>query len=129
MKKLNRRKFLVNISGIVAANVTGLVNASNLLWPLTPTETEGPFYPLRGQNDKDLDLTQIKGKNGKASGRVVIIELMVRDRSGKGLENAQVDLWQANAAGRYRHLQDKNKSPLDPRSEERRVGKECRSRW
>ncbi len=114
MKKLNRRKFLASISGLVAANLTGLVKASNIAWSLTPTETEGPFYPLRAQKDKDLDLTRIKGESGRASGRVIVIELVVRDQSGKGLENVQVDLWQANAAGRYRHSQDKNKSPLDP---------------
>ena len=36
------------------------------------------------------------------------------DTNGKAIEDVTVDLWQANAAGRYRHPRDRNRAPLDP---------------
>ena len=80
----------------------------------TPSETEGPFYPLLAQKDKDFDLTHIQGRQGTAKGRVILIEGQVLNTDGKPVEDAIVDLWQANAAGRYRHHRDKNRAPLDP---------------
>ena len=89
------------------------LNAKALLLT-TPEETEGPFYPLFVAKDKDFDLTEIKGSEGVASGRQVYIEGRVLDENGLPIENAIVDLWQANSNGRYRHPYDRNPSPLDP---------------
>ena len=80
----------------------------------TPREIEGPFYPVLAQKDKDFDLTQVEGKQGVAKGKTIIIQGQVLDTAGKPVEDVMVDLWQANAAGRYRHPQDPNKAPLDP---------------
>ena len=80
----------------------------------TPSETEGPFYPLLAQKDRDFDLTHIQGRQGVAKGKVIEIVGQVLDTSGKPIEDAIVDLWQANAAGRYRHHRDRNRAPLDP---------------
>ena len=49
-----------------------------------------------------------------AKGRIIIVEGRVLDSGGRPIENATVDLWQANAAGRYRHPRDRNAAPLDP---------------
>ncbi|PZD71289.1 Protocatechuate 3,4-dioxygenase beta chain [Acaryochloris thomasi RCC1774] len=80
----------------------------------TPSEIEGPFYPVMAQKDKDFDLTQIEGKEGKAKGKIITIEGQITDTNGVPLEDATVDLWQANSAGRYRHPRDPNDAPLDP---------------
>lgn len=80
----------------------------------TPPEIEGPFYPLVGVKDKDADLTQIEGKKGVATGRIIFLEGRVLDADGHPLEEAVVDLWQANAAGRYFHPHDPNPAALDP---------------
>lgn len=80
----------------------------------TPSEIEGPFYPIIAQKDKDFDLTKIEGKQGRAKGTIIIIEGRVTDINGEPLEDATVDLWQANSAGRYRHPHDRNQAPLDP---------------
>jgi len=45
---------------------------------------------------------------------VIWIEGEVVDTDGKPVEDALIDLWQANAAGRYRHPHDPNPAPLDP---------------
>ena len=44
----------------------------------------------------------------------ILIEGQVLDTAGTPVEDATVDLWQANAAGRYRHPHDPNPAPLDP---------------
>lgn len=80
----------------------------------TPPEAEGPFYPVLAQKDKDFDLTRIEGQQGSAEGSVIFIEGQVTDTNGRPLEGATVDLWQANAAGRYWHHRDSSKAPLDP---------------
>ena len=80
----------------------------------TPPEIEGPFYPVFAQKDKDFDLTRVEGKQGVAKGKTIIIKGQVLDTDGEPLEDVRVDLWQANAAGRYSHPRDGNEAPLDP---------------
>lgn len=111
MYLMKRRKFLV------FGTTSGLAAASNALGKTpvtaTPKEIEGPFYPVVFQKDKDFDLTQVEGREGKAKGREIIISGQVFDTKGEPVEDATVDLWQANEAGRYRHPHDSNKAPLD----------------
>ncbi|MFD2157808.1 protocatechuate 3,4-dioxygenase [Rubritalea tangerina] len=80
----------------------------------TPPEIEGPFYPVTQQKDKDFDLTQIEGRSEKAKGEVVSLTGKVVDTEGNPIEDAMVEMWQANAAGRYAHPRDTSKAPLDP---------------
>ncbi|MDB9468633.1 protocatechuate 3,4-dioxygenase [Dolichospermum circinale CS-539] len=98
----------------VFGGVLSLFASSAYAGSPTPGEIEGPFYPVFAQKDQDFDLTRIKGKQGVAKGKIIIIQGQVLDTDGQPLENATVDLWQANAAGRYRHPHDSNKAPLDP---------------
>lgn len=80
----------------------------------TPAEVEGPFYPVMDQQDKDFDLTKIEGRQAVADGAHIIIKGRITDVTGNPVENATIDLWQANARGRYRHPRDPNPQPLDP---------------
>lgn len=107
----NRRSFLISmLAGVPLGVFARFVRAQ----PLTPAETEGPFHPLYAQKDTDFDLTRVMGRTGVARGRVIIIQGRVMDANGRPIEGAMVDLWQANAAGRYRHPRDRNRAPLDP---------------
>ena len=90
-----------------------MAGAKDALRP-TPPEVEGPFYPVVAQKDKDFDLTRIEGKTESAKGNVIIIEGRVVDTNGTPVTDATVDLWQANAAGRYAHPHDSSSAPLDP---------------
>lgn len=112
---LDRRKFLTTgAAGSLAAAGAAFGKADgDGAFAKTPSEVEGPFYPIVAQKDKDFDLTQIAGRKGVAEGRQVIIEGTVHDTEGNPVEDATVDLWQANAAGRYRHPHDSNPAPLD----------------
>jgi protocatechuate 3,4-dioxygenase, beta subunit len=80
----------------------------------TPSETEGPFYPVTAQKDMDFDLTRVEGGDGVAQGRIIVVAGRVLDTEGRPIEEATVDLWQANAAGRYRHPRESSDNPLDP---------------
>jgi protocatechuate 3,4-dioxygenase beta subunit len=112
---INRRKFIVTGAAgslAVAGPVLGTPQEGTALSP-TPKEIKGPFYPVIAQKDKDFDLTQIEGQEGVAKGRHIFIVGEVCDTTGAFVEDATIDIWQANAAGKYRHPHDQNPAPLD----------------
>jgi len=116
MKKLPRRTFVGTglLGGIAAALSGDVLGAGATTLRPTPRETEGPFYPVNAQKDKDFDLTIIEGHEQRAKGDVIVIQGRVIDTHGEPIEDATVELWQANAAGRYRHPHDRSRRPLDP---------------
>jgi protocatechuate 3,4-dioxygenase beta subunit len=111
-KNISRRKILG--SGIVVGVASVATAASAGEKKVTPGQTEGPFYPIKPQEDLDADLTRVTGANGVAEGEVIIVEGHVYDENGAPLADALVDVWQANAYGRYAHEKDPNTAPLDP---------------
>jgi len=80
----------------------------------TPLQTIGPFYPAQRPGDRDADLTAIEGKPGKAKGDLLYVTGRVLNPRGEPVRGARLEIWQANAAGRYRHGADENPAPLDP---------------
>jgi len=76
---------------------------------LTPFQTLGPFFDF-GLIIRDGDLVAQPG----AQGRHIVIEGVVRDGAEDVLPDALVEIWQANAAGRYRHPSDDRDQALDP---------------
>lgn len=81
----------------------------------TSAQDLGPFYPVIRPSDHDADLTRVKGRQGTAMGAPINVIGRVVDLQGHPVANAQVDLWQCNAAGRYDHPGDKaNPAALDP---------------
>lgn len=98
---------------IGAGSITSLLSES-VFARITPAQTEGPFYPIRPQADKDVDLTQIKGRGKKADGKTIKVKGRVLNQQGQVLSSALVEIWQANKWGRYNHERDPNRAPLDP---------------
>jgi protocatechuate 3,4-dioxygenase beta subunit len=98
--------------GGVAAALTGPATAKKL--PVTVSQTIGPFYPVSRPLDQDADLTVIRGRRGRPRGQVIEVVGRVLDPDGRPVPRARLDLWQANAAGRYWHPADDNPAPLDP---------------
>jgi len=81
----------------------------------TPAVALGPFYPDRLPADQDADLTVVAGRAGRASGQLLYLSGRVLDTRGRPLPGARLELWQANAHGRYIHSGDSDSSgPLDP---------------
>lgn len=107
---MKRRDFIKR--GLVGGTL-GLITGTSYAARPTPAEIKGPFYPVLAQKDKDFDLTRIQGQPDVAQGAMIVIQGRVVDTDGKPVEDATVDLWQANAAGRYSHPHDSNKAPLD----------------
>jgi protocatechuate 3,4-dioxygenase, beta subunit len=109
---MDRRSFIGK--GIAGGALGGASLASAGQLARTPSQTAGPFYPVVAQKDRDFDLTRIEGRDGIAKGEIIEIEGSVFDTAGEPVEDATVDVWQANAAGRYSHPHDSNPAPLDP---------------
>jgi protocatechuate 3,4-dioxygenase beta subunit len=78
----------------------------------TPTQTEGPFYPLNLPTDTDADLLR-QGTTAYAKGQPCWLDGQVRDTAGQPLAGAVVEIWQCDAAGHYRHPGDGDRADPD----------------
>jgi protocatechuate 3,4-dioxygenase beta subunit len=96
---------------VIGALTARQANSSSIA---TPGQTEGPFYPIQDQSDKDVDLTIVEGRTEHAKGQIINVRGRVLDTKGAVLSNAFVEIWQANTWGRYSHKRDPNNAPLDP---------------
>ena len=67
--------------------------------------------------DQDADLTVIRGSNGRAQGPIIQVMGQARNLAGEPVSDANVEIWQANVFGRYRHASDANPAQLDPNFE------------
>lgn len=72
----------------------------------TPAQTEGPFYPTDWGGDVDNDLVRVIGEEALAQGRITHILGRVLDTSGAPIPGAEIEIWQCDASGIYRHPRD-----------------------
>ncbi|HEX6224689.1 MAG TPA: protocatechuate 3,4-dioxygenase subunit beta [Chryseolinea sp.] len=99
--------------------------------PYKSTILRGPTKPLLPMHDSlrslrapvfgqsviskfDHDLTKNGIVNGEPIGERIVVAGTVSDESGRPVKNTLVEIWQANAAGRYVHKVDQHNAPLDP---------------
>jgi protocatechuate 3,4-dioxygenase beta subunit len=87
--------------------------------PLIPlkqslSELTGPVYGHDSLGALDADLTRNGRKNGEPLGERIIVTGRVLDEDGRPQANTLIEVWQANAAGRYIHKVDQHDAPLDP---------------
>ena len=83
-----------------------------IIIPQTLSELTGPVYPYGSLGPLDNDLTQQHA--GEPIGERIIVDGRVLDEDGRPMPNTLVEIWQANAAGRYAHAVDQHDAPLDP---------------
>lgn len=84
---------------------------------MVPTSSQdlGPFYPIVRPADADADLTRVRGSRGIAVGTPINVMGRVFDARGNAIRGARLELWQANAVGRYAHPGDqRDDAALDP---------------
>ncbi|MEX0806876.1 MAG: protocatechuate 3,4-dioxygenase subunit alpha [Candidatus Binatia bacterium] len=74
----------------------------------TPSQTVGPFYSIGVTRQTTNVLV-----SDAAEGQRIGIEGQILDGDGKPVPDAMVEIWQANAYGRYNHPDDKQEKPLD----------------
>jgi protocatechuate 3,4-dioxygenase beta subunit len=85
-----------------------------VLVPPSLSELTGPLYGESAIGPLDNDLTRNAVVNGEPIGERIIVTGRVLDDAGRPVPNALVEIWQANATGRYRHRVDQHPAPLDP---------------
>lgn len=80
--------------------------------PQTLSELSGPVFGHSDIGATDADLT--KQSAGEPLGERIIVSGRVLDEDARPVRNALIEVWQANAAGRYLHKGDQHDAPLDP---------------
>jgi len=80
--------------------------------PHTLTEVTGPSFAADVVSPASCDLT--RQHHGEPLGERIIVSGRVMDEDGRPVTNTLVEIWQANAAGRYYHDADRHNAPLDP---------------
>jgi len=93
--------------------ISSLANAAASI--KTPAQAEGPFYPVIGQQDKDADMTIVRGREGTALGTEVFLSGSLYDAdTSLPIAGAVVEFWQADAQGTYNHPEDLGNARRDP---------------
>jgi len=95
-----RRGLIVCAAGLVAAK------ASYANLTPTPAQSAGPFYPQVIPADADADLTRIGNGQDVASGEIIEVSGRILSVKGHALPDAVVEIWQADASGRYIDTKD-----------------------
>ena len=80
--------------------------------PQTLSEVTGPAYGHDAPAPTDHDLTRQHAD--EPLGERIIVAGRVVDEDGRPVPETLVEVWQANAAGRYAHAEDRHEAPLDP---------------
>ncbi|HEX2137968.1 MAG TPA: protocatechuate 3,4-dioxygenase subunit beta [Microvirga sp.] len=83
-----------------------------VLIPHTLSELTGPVYGHECVTESDGDLT--RQHRGEPLGERIIVTGRVMDEDGRPVADTLIEIWQANAAGRYVHVNDQHDAPLDP---------------
>jgi protocatechuate 3,4-dioxygenase beta subunit len=76
------------------------------------TEVTGPLLGAERVAEWDHDLT--RQHTGEPLGQRIVVHGRVLDGDGRPVAGTLVEVWQANAAGRYRHVVDTFPAPVDP---------------
>jgi protocatechuate 3,4-dioxygenase beta subunit len=83
-----------------------------ILVPHTLSELTGPVF---GHNDVSPEDSNLLNRHvGEPLGERIVVTGRVQDEDGKPVPHTLVEIWQANAAGRYMHHNDNHDAPLDP---------------
>ncbi|MBM3568040.1 MAG: protocatechuate 3,4-dioxygenase subunit beta [Alphaproteobacteria bacterium] len=80
--------------------------------PQTLSELTGPIFGHDRCRPEDTDLTRQHA--GAPQGERIIVAGKLLDEAGRPVAGQLVEMWQCNAAGRYRHPVDQHDAPLDP---------------
>ncbi len=80
--------------------------------PQRLTEVTGPVLGEGRVGSLDHDLT--RQSSSEPIGQRIVVQGRVLDEGGRAVPHALVEVWQANAAGRYAHVHDRWPAPLDP---------------
>lgn len=77
-------------------------------------ELTGPTFGHTDIAPSDNDLIRNYAQDGDPIGERIIVHGRVLDENARPVPNTLVEIWQANAGGRYRHKKDTYLAPIDP---------------
>jgi protocatechuate 3,4-dioxygenase beta subunit len=83
-----------------------------VLLPHTLSEVTGPLFGHEQVRAEEGDLT--RQHEGAPLGERIIVAGRVLEDNGRAVPETLIEIWQCNAAGRYRHKKDAHDAPLDP---------------
>jgi protocatechuate 3,4-dioxygenase beta subunit len=78
------------------------------------SDAGGPLFRDTDIGPIDNDLIQSYAKTGAPIGERIVVHGSVIDQDGRGVPNTLIEIWQANAGGRYRHVNDDYLAAIDP---------------
>ncbi|MEM1073109.1 MAG: protocatechuate 3,4-dioxygenase subunit beta [Pseudomonadota bacterium] len=79
------------------------------------SEVTGPVFDQNDLDVGDNDLLTNYARNGQSPiGERIILHGRVLDENARAVPNTLIEIWQANAGGRYRHKKDTYVAPIDP---------------
>lgn len=102
----NRRAIVSGLIGLGGSlTLAGRATAA----ALTPSATEGPYYPTETMRfaDIDNDLVKIVGRVQEAGGEIMTLHGRVTDRAQQPLAGHRVEIWQCDLNGKYLHPGDR----------------------
>ncbi len=80
----------------------------------TPSQAEGPYYPVERLADQDHDLTAVDGLAAVPAGNVLIVNGTLLTSEGAPVAGGVVEIWQTDANGIYLHQDDPGVADRDP---------------
>ena len=107
---MKRRQLLQ--AGLFGAGITLIPSASfgrEKVLRRTPTDFEGPFYPVDDRSSDTADL--LRNMTGRYD-KELILHGFVRDEYGDPVSGIIVDIWHTDPDGRYNHPADRTPGPL-----------------
>jgi protocatechuate 3,4-dioxygenase, beta subunit len=106
----SRRSLITVASAALIAGASTLTLAQTKRRP-TPSQTEGPYYPIKEPKDADFDLLK-NGDRSYSKGRASWVEGVVTDLDGRPLNGGIIEIWQCDENGQYDQPADGAK--IDP---------------
>jgi protocatechuate 3,4-dioxygenase, beta subunit len=104
-RRLDRRHVVAGITALIAAPALIRDVGAQTTRRVTPSQTEGPFYPVTLPADTDFDLLD-NGSLHYTQGRAVWLTGAVLDTTGRAVRGAVVEIWQCDQRGHYHHPGD-----------------------
>ncbi len=108
---------LIRIIFVLTLTISCFITRNALseeIYPKTPADYEGPFYPVTRQHDIDNDLIHVKGQIGVARGDILKLSGVVLNTGGEAQQNLTIEIWQTDPQGRYKHPGDSTPGERDP---------------
>jgi protocatechuate 3,4-dioxygenase beta subunit len=108
----SQRRQLMLVGAVLAVPVVWRAVRAQGPLPLTPAQTEGPFYPVQLPADTDADLL-VQGPRRYAKGEAAWLDGQLLDAQGRVLRGGMVEIWQCDADGHYHHPGDGGRADAD----------------